>query len=187
MAIETRATSGNAALITNADDPSVIVHRLDRLGATPNNPRCPVLIYPGAVPITGPDPAVAFETLFDANQWPSAWRNGIFPFHHFHSTAHEVLGVYAGTATALLGGEQGITVNVTAGDVVVIPAGVAHMRLAANDLGIVGAYPRGQHPDLCRSPVADPDRAARAVAAVTIPARDPVHGSGGPLLANWQA
>jgi uncharacterized protein YjlB len=75
-------------------------------GTFPNNPR-PLLLYTGAV---SPDPA-EIKHLFTANGWPSAWRNGIYPYHHYHSTAHEVLGVYGGSATVLFGGSDGALVR----------------------------------------------------------------------------
>ena len=59
----------------------------------PNHPRWPLLIYPGAVALSGKDPAALFEELFTRNGWPAAWRNGVHPFHHYHSTSHEVLGI----------------------------------------------------------------------------------------------
>jgi uncharacterized protein YjlB len=58
-----------------------------------NHPHWPLLVYPGAVADVSPE---AFEALFTRNRWPAAWRNGVFPFHHYHSNSHEVLGVYEG-------------------------------------------------------------------------------------------
>ena len=84
-------------------------------GTYPNNPR-PLLLYLQAVPLNPED----IEQLFTANQWPSAWRNGVYSYHHYHSTAHEVLGVYGGSATILFGGPEGKTVTIRAGDVAVI-------------------------------------------------------------------
>lgn len=73
-------------------------------GRTPNSPH-PVLIY-RQLPLAGPSPAEAFERLFDSHLWPSAWRGTVYDYHHYHSTAHEVLGVASGWARLMLGGRK---------------------------------------------------------------------------------
>ena len=165
------------------DTQQIIAYPLAADGAIPNNEDCSLLVYPGAVALSDPDPAVAFEELFAANGWSGSWRNGIHPFHHFHSTAHEVLGIFSGEATVQFGGDNGITVNARAGDVVIVPAGVGHKKLKAHDLGVVGAYPRGQRPDMC---VPKLTGAVRHV-TVPLPEYDPVFGAGGPLFEYWRA
>ena len=151
-------------------------------GAIPNS-RLPLLVYRGAVPA---DPA-AIERLFAQNRWPPAWRNGVHPYHHFHSNAHEALGVARGEASLLFGGPNGQVLHVSAGDVVVIPAGVGHCcQSRSDDLLIVGAYPdSGPSPDTQRGRAADHDRVVRAVSAVPLATADPVTGAGGPLLRLW--
>ena len=105
--------------------------------------RWPLLIYPQAVEEAKPE---VFEELFNRNRWPAAWRNGVFPFHHYHSNSHEVLGVYDGEVTVQFGGA--LTLTATPGDVIVLPAGTAHKKLSSRgSLGIVGAYPEGSDPD----------------------------------------
>ena len=157
----------------------VVAHLLAAGGEIPNHPRWPLLVYPGAVAAPSPE---AFEELFTKNQWPAAWRNGVFPFHHFHSNAHEALGVYSGEVTVQFGGENGIAVTAKPGDVIVLPAGTGHKKLAARgSLGIVGAYPAGQDPDTCRPGGSYPD-----IGSVPLPAADPVHGRGGPLFQHWK-
>jgi uncharacterized protein YjlB len=151
-------------------------------GAIPNS-NLPLLVYRAAVPA---DPA-AIERLFEANDWPPAWRDGVHPFHHFHSTAHEVLGVARGEASVLFGGPGGQVLTVQAGDVVVIPAGVAHCNQGqTDDLLIVGAYPaNGPNPDLRRGMAGEHAAVKRAVDKVPCPTADPVAGGDGPLPRLW--
>ena len=151
-------------------------------GTFPNNPR-PLLLYLQAVP---PDPA-EIERLFTANEWPSAWRNGVYPYHHYHSTAHEALGVYSGSATIRFGGPEGASATIRAGDVAVIPAGVAHRCLeSSSDFRIVGAYPHGQRWDMCYGEAGERPRVDRNIASVGDPQTDPVQGSGGALPRLWR-
>src|SRR5579875_2763079 len=90
--------------------------RLSRNGWMPNNEQLPVLLYRRAFDPNGPRVADAMEQAFTTNQWPPQWRNGVYPFHHYHSTAHEVLGFAGGDARLILGGEGGHQVTVRAGD-----------------------------------------------------------------------
>lgn len=166
---------------------STIAHLLAPDGPIPNHPRWPLLIYPSAVTISGPDPAAAFEELFIRNRWPAAWRNGVHPFHHFHSDGHEALGIYSGEVTVQFGGDAGVTITAKPGDVIVLPAGTGHKKLSSRGaLGVVGAYPEGQHPDTCVPPLARLERIVEKIAAVPLPNFDPVHGAGGPLFDYWK-
>ena len=160
-------------------DPETFVFVDD--GRIPNS-RLPLLVYRNAV---AADPA-AIERCFAAHDWSGGWRNGIYAFHHFHSTAHEVLGIARGSAEVRFGGPDGRTVRVEAGDVVVIPAGVAHRNMGdSGDLLVVGAYPGGADYDLKRGEPAEHNAAARNVVRVAMPAQDPVHGTDGPLRRLW--
>lgn len=155
-------------------------------GDIPNNPSLPLLVYRGVLPLTGDAPS-ACEKLFDSHDWPSAWRNGVYPYHHFHSTAHEALGIVRGTAKVRFGGETGQVVTVRAGDVVVIPAGVGHKNEgASSDLLIIGAYPAGQDPDMNRPKGNAVKEVAENVRAVPTPKSDPVYGRSGPLVKEWR-
>jgi uncharacterized protein YjlB len=155
-------------------------------GTVPNNPTLPLVLYRGALGSEG-DLAARCEQMFEAHGWPGAWRNGIYGHHHYHSTAHEVLGIARGSARVRLGGENGASVELRTGDVVVIPAGVAHKReSASDDLLVIGSYPKGQRPDICRADTATHDKAAGNVARVALPACDPVTGQQGPLLDCWR-
>lgn len=166
------------------DAPIIETVRLEDDGTVPNN-TLPLVVYRGAFALQG-DPAAACEAMFARHGWPGAWRNGIYGFHHYHSTAHEVLGIAAGNARVRLGGENGQSVELRAGDVVVIPAGVAHKREAASpDLLVIGSYPRGQSPDMCRAEPDSHDRAIGNIERVALPGADPVTGRADPLLTCW--
>lgn len=157
---------------------NVVAHLLAPSGDIPNHPRWPLLVYEKVLPVEG-DLASLFEDLFTRNRWPAAWRNGVHPFHHFHSNAHEALGIFSGEVTVLFGGEGGVTLTGKPGDVIVLPAGTGHKKLSSRGrLGIVGAYPQGAHPDTCTT--------SRKVAAVPLPACDPVQGRDGPLFKHWK-
>lgn len=166
--------------------PHIVAYHIAPNGTIPNHPRWPLLVYLQAVEIAGADPAALFEALFNRHRWPAAWRNGVYSFHHYHSNAHEVLGVYSGEVTVQFGGDGGVVVNGHAGDVIVLPAGTGHKKLSSRgELGIVGAYPLGQHPDTCTPLLSDAKRNMTAIAAVPLPECDPVHGENGPLFTHW--
>ena len=165
----------------------IVPYLLAAGGAIPNHPRWPLLVYPGAVAMEGDDPAALFEALFTRNGWPAAWRNGVHPFHHYHSNGHEALGIYSGEATIQFGGDTGVTVVASPGDVIVLPAGTGHKKLSSRgSLGVVGAYPAGSHPDTCVPPLARTAKNAEAVARVPLPSGDPVFGKAGPLFEHWR-
>jgi uncharacterized protein YjlB len=62
-----------------------------------------MLVYRDAVAAD----AEAIEALFARNGWPPAWRDGIHPFHRFHSAAHEALGVARGRARVCSAARRG--------------------------------------------------------------------------------
>lgn len=157
-------------------------HRLGDAGGIPNS-RLPVVVHHDVAEAREPAACVA---LFAANGWLGAWVDGIYPFHHFHSTTHEVLGVVAGSATVVLGGPDGVRLEVAPGDVLVLPAGTGHCNAGASaDLQVVGAYPDGMAWDLRRGDPAEREEVLAAIAAVPLPDADPVVGVDGPLRRLW--
>jgi len=159
--------------------------QLSRDGWMPNNERLPVLVYRNVIRPEGSDPAAQYESQFKQNGWPPQWRNGVYDFHHYHSTAHEVLGFASGHATLLLGGPNGHRIEVRAGDVVVLPTGTGHCKLqASSDFLVVGAYPPNQEWDICRT--APSDSASNRMHHLPFPQSDPVWGAGGPLTKLWR-
>jgi uncharacterized protein YjlB len=162
----------------------VETHSFEDDGGIPNS-ALPVLIYRD---VEAAREAATCESLFARHGWLGAWRDGIFSFHHFHSTAHEVLGVVAGSAAVMLGGPRGRRFEVRSGDVVVLPAGTGHCNAGSSaDLLVIGAYPDGMDWDVRRGDPAEHDDAVANARAVPLPGADPVHGADGPLTGLWRA
>jgi uncharacterized protein YjlB len=151
----------------------------------PNN-RWPMIVYRDAVARDARyDPAAIFEALFAKNGWKGQWRDGMYDWLHYHSNTHEVLGVARGWLHGRFGGAKGRLIKVTAGDVLVLPAGTGHHRVRKSpDLLIVGAYPGGRKYDECE-PKDTNAKIEASVARVPRPARDPVYGKDGPLRSVW--
>ena len=165
--------------------PLIEQHWFDDDGVVPNNPRLPLVVYRGVLE-SGPGAAAACETLFAGNGWSGGWRGGVYPYHHYHSTAHEALGCYRGSARVQFGGEHGVIEEFAAGDVLIIPAGVAHKNLGAtDDFAIVGAYPSGQRYDMNYGKPGERPQADKNISRVPLPTLDPVLGQQGPLLKYW--
>jgi uncharacterized protein YjlB len=156
-------------------------------GAVPNN-ALPALLYKNAVAL-GADSEGELEGLFATNGWGHGqWRNGIYPFPHYHSMIHETLGIARGTAKVRLGGDKGDVVELAAGDIAVLPAGTGHQRLSASaDLVVIGAYPPQGRYDLCRGDnPEDHARALKTIPLVPVPKSDPVGGENGALPKLWR-
>lgn len=148
-------------------------------GDVPNS-ALPVLLYRSVLAPHSPNKASVFRERFRSNGWAGLWTDTIFDYTHFHSNAHEVLGVAEGKVTVRLGGEDGSMFRLKAGDMLVLPAGVGHHRVTADDTGlkVIGAYPKGQsHFDM--------KRRGSAIPKVSLPKTDPFYGSEGPLIKIW--
>jgi len=156
---------------------------LSRNGWVPNH-HLPVLLYRAALDPTLERPAARFDKMFRSNGWPPQWRNGVYDFHHYHSTAHEVMGIAGGQARLMLGGEGGHEVTLRAGDVAVLPVGTGHCKLEGSpDLLVVGAYPPDMDWDICRKPPTL--EAMERMRRLKLPTSDPVEGPEGSLPRLW--
>lgn len=176
------------------DQPEVLTFRFGDAGAFPNNPHLPVLVYKragqraaNAAPAHDPETLARwFEATWPKHGWRAAWRWGVYDFPHYHSTAHEILGVYRGHASLRLGGEVGVTLVAEPGDVIVLPAGTTHQNLGSSaDFQVVGGYPEGQKADLLRGRKGERPAADERIARVPLPKSDPLFGDEGPLVREW--
>lgn len=154
-------------------------------GTFPNS-RLPLIIYRNALKVTGNEAEKIFKKLFAQNDWRNNWVANVYDFHHYHSTTHEVLGVSAGEASLQFGGENGVSERVAAGDVIIIPAAVAHKNNGCTqDFTVVGGYPEGRNWDLNKGLPGERPRTDENIARLPLPKFDPVYGTEGPLLENW--
>jgi uncharacterized protein YjlB len=171
-----------------AAGPEILTFLFKDSGGIPNNPLLPVVIYKRGAPmqLSAAEMADWFDATWPKHGWRPAWRFGVYTFPHYHSTAHEILGVYRGQATIRLGAETGVTVVAEAGDIIILPAGTGHENLGSSrDFHVVGGYPQGQTADLLRGAARERPAALERIAKVPLPATDPLHGATGPLVRHW--
>ena len=148
----------------------------------------PLILYRGGINLAGsPDPEDVVEKAFAANGWGNMWRNGIYPYAHYHTMIHEAMGVARGRATVRFGGEKGEEIQITPGDVVILPAGTGHQCLTQTPtLVVIGAYPKNGTYNLCRASKAEHAKALATIPKVPLPATDPAFGPQGPLMTLWR-
>ena len=109
----------------------------------------------------------------------------MYPVTHFHSTTHEVLCVSNGRAKLCFGGEENhgrVEPLVEKGDVMIVPAGVAHRLL--DDHGgfeMVGCYPPGKPWDMCYGREEE-EHKADGIKVLEWFSKDPIYGAQGPCL-----
>lgn len=86
--------------------------------------------------------------------------------------------------------DGGIEVDVSVGDIIVLPAGVSHCSVdSEGDYEYVGLYPKGSpHWDsnFCKADATETAEKARNARNVPIPEYDPIYGQDGPLVEIWK-
>ena len=156
-------------------------------GHFPNNGLLPLMVYQGAFQIVGEDETDTIKEILETNSWAKAWVDGIYDYHHYHSTAHEILVTLRGSCRVQFGGPSGLTLSFEKGDVVIIPAGVAHKKIDDTDgFQCLGAYPDGQDFDMNYGKPEESPGADENIKRVPIPENDPLYGNDGPLVKNWR-
>ncbi len=152
----------------------------------PNNAVLALIVFKQAFDPHERDLVRTIENAFYKNKWERSWRNGIYTFHHYHSTAHEVLCLYSGWVKVQFGGPGGQIATAETGDVIIVPVGVSHKNLDQSpDFSCVGAYPEGQSPDMQYGKPKERPHVNQNIRSIPLPKRDPVFGETGPLLEIW--
>ncbi len=165
--------------------PKVVAHLLKDDGVFPNS-ILPLLVYKKAFNLPSGHHPQVIEKVFAANNWKNTWRDSIYHYHHYHSVTHEVLGVYSGNCRILMGGDDGIQFIIEKGDVLIIPAGVAHKNAWSDeDFKCIGAYPEGKDYDLNYGKSGERPQTDHNITRVLLPETDPVCGRTGPLFIHW--
>ena len=175
-------------MTTGSKRKAAIIYKFADDGSIPNNGALPLVLYRAGIDLSGsPDPEQVIEDTFAANGWGDMWRNGIYPYVHYHSMIHEAMGIARGRAKVRFGGKKGKEIDVGPGDVVILPAGTGHQLLSqTKELVVVGAYPPSGKYNLCRGSKAEHAKALVSIPKVPAPASDPVFGADGPLAALWR-
>jgi len=153
-------------------------------GIVPNN-ALPVILYQKVT--DAEDCSDWLEHRFKENKWLNNWRDIILPYDHFHSNTHEVLGLGRGSVSLKMGGTNGLILSLSAGDVVILPAGVGHYSVSEHtDYEFVGGYPNGVEWDL-KTGLEPGERAQilQSISAVEMPELDPIFGQEGILFEKW--
>lgn len=158
--------------------------KLEQNNKIPNNEVLPVLLYKS---VFQKDLENNFKNALERNNWGGIWINGVYDYHHYHSNSHEALGVLSGTAALILGGQNGKEMNVSKGDLIVLPAGTGHcLKESSSDFQVMGAYPAGQEDyDICTEKD-DVELKKRSIAKVSLPGKDPIEGEDGFLIKTWK-
>mmetsp|Transcript_16151 Transcript_16151/g.24598 ORF Transcript_16151/g.24598 Transcript_16151/m.24598 type:complete len:208 (-) Transcript_16151:1035-1658(-) len=140
-------------------------------GTFPNNENHPLMIYKNC--FHGSQSEAEMKIV--EGGWTSPWVWGVFTFHHYHSTAWELLLCVQGEAQIQLGGPSGPTIRVERGDLMLVPPGFAHKQLSERGgFALLGAYPdcQGVNVDTLKGKPSDQQR--RNILDCPTPHKDPI-------------
>ena len=79
-----------------------------------------------------------------------------------------------------------MTEELRSGDVVIIPAGVAHKKIAGENFKCVGAYPQGKDYNIKFGASGEKEESQKEIEKVSLPENDPVFGKGGAIRSYWK-
>lgn len=176
-----------AARLTPLKDLKVLSHQIPAHKLTPNTSlqHKPLLIYKSCFPPNTNASSIE-RHLKDVSVVTPQWRYTMYSTSHFHSTTHEVLCIASGRAKLCFGHEDNpdrVEQVAEKGDVIVVPAGVAHRLLEDLDGGfdMVGSYPKGKEWDMCYGRQGE-EKKVEGIRGLGWFGRDPLYGDEGPVL-----
>ncbi|KAI5195661.1 hypothetical protein E4T39_08127 [Aureobasidium subglaciale] len=163
-------------------------HQIPAHGLIPNTSiqRKPLLLYRNAFSVDVSAGQIE-EHLRKIGIVEPAWRYTMYPTSHFHTTCHEVLCISSGSASLCFGHEDNpscVKEVVKKGDVVIVPAGVAHRLLEDLEGGfeMVGSYPKGGKSwDMCYGKQGEEGK-VQGIKGLGWFGADPVFGERGPVM-----
>lgn len=178
-------TTSAKATLTALKDLQVSRHQIPAFNRFPNTSiqGRPLLIYHSAFekPIT----SQIESHLSSVGVVKPSWNYTMYSTSHFHSNTHEVLVISSGSAKLCFGGEENpdrVEPVVTEGDVIVVPAGVAHRLLEdKGGFSMVGSYPDGKCWDMCYGREDEAEK-VNNIRDLEWFASDPIYGNEGPAL-----
>lgn len=176
-----------ASKLTPLKDLKVIKHQIPAHGLTPNTSlqNKPLMIYKSAFP-SSTNASQIESHLSSVGVVDPQWRYTMYSTSHFHSTSHEVLGIASGKAKLCFGHEDNpkrVEQVLERGDVIVMPAGVAHRLLDDLEGGfsMVGCYLKGDNWDMCYGKSGEEGKIEK-IKGLPWFKRDPVYGDEGPTF-----
>ena len=175
------------ASITSLKDLRVSYYEIAAFDRIPNTSiqRKPLLVYHSAF-AHGTSASSIEAHLSAVGVVDPQWRCTMYSTSHFHSSSHEVLCVSSGRAQLCFGGEgnpKRVELEIAKGDVIVVPAGVAHHLREDLEGGfsMVGSYPTGKSFDICYGREGEEER-VKGIETLGWFERDPIYGDTGPAL-----
>lgn len=169
-------------LHTSVEIISMLIEAEDHI---PNNSKYPFLIYRNVFKENKLDEN-DIKNLLKQNEWVRSWTDSIYDYSHYHSNNHEVLVIANGFGKVQIGGDNGKIFKIETGDVLIIPAGVAHKSIElSSDFSCVGAYAFDVQYDICDEDQSEL-KAKKNIQKVKLPKFDPIYRDTGYLFHYWK-
>lgn len=166
-------------------------YRFERTQDTPNNVM-PVLVYRSA--FSTATPIGELRNILHSNRWQADGPVEANKTPVFHSKTHVLHAIVRGKCQLLVGGTQygpppGQMIYLSAGDIIVYPAGISHCLVQSDNYEFVTFYPEksNKRDDCeCRASASAMKTYLKNIEKVAMPKYDPLHGKEGALVEIWK-